>query len=37
MNGWEETVIGTVLSDPATFVEADVLRPSDFTGVRQIV
>ncbi len=34
---WEEAVIGTVLSDPATMAEAEILAPSDFTGINRLV
>lgn len=34
---WEKSLIGTVLADPKTMIEAEVLIPSDFTGANQIV
>lgn len=34
---WELCVIGTVLADPQTIVEAEVLMPSDFTAPNNVV
>ena len=34
---WEKSLIGTILADPKTMIEAEVLIPSDFTGANQII
>ena len=34
---WEKTLIGTILANPRSMVEAEVLIPSDFTGANQLI
>jgi replicative DNA helicase len=34
---WERAVLGTVLFDASTMAEAELLRPSDFTGDHQLI
>ena len=34
---WQTSLIGTVLADPQTMVEAEILIPSDFSGSNKIV
>jgi replicative DNA helicase len=36
-DNWEKMVIGTALADPASMAEAEILIPSDFTGINQLV
>ena len=35
--GWERALLGSVLYEPATFDQASMVHPSDFTGCHQII